>query len=85
MKAVLLVPVAQHQTRFVVPGLKTDARGVATGRVAAMLLPSLDRVVAALSTLTGEIAQPELYAGLVVESGPLGPRDRGVPPPLRRR
>ncbi len=67
MTVVLLVPVAQHQTRFVAPGLKTDARGVATGRVAAMLLPSLDRVVAALSTLTGELAQPELYAALVVD------------------
>lgn len=62
----MLVPVAQHQTRFVIPGISVDARGVAAGRTAVVVLPSLDRVVGALRTLTAQIDLEELYGRLEV-------------------
>jgi hypothetical protein len=62
----MLVPVAQHQTRFVVPGLTADPRGVAVGRIAASILPSLDRVVAALRALTEDVDLEELYRELEI-------------------
>lgn len=63
----MLVPVAQHQSRFVVPGLTPDARGVAAGKQAVLLLPSLDRAVAALRMLAAGAAVEELLARLEVQ------------------
>lgn len=41
----MLEHVTSAQTRFVAPGLSSDARGVALGRFCVVLLPSVDRVV----------------------------------------
>ncbi|MCC6749788.1 MAG: hypothetical protein IT371_19130 [Deltaproteobacteria bacterium] len=62
----MLEHVAPHQTRYVVPGLVSDARGVALGRFCAVLLPSVDRVVGLLRGLSEAISLDEILATLRV-------------------
>ncbi|MDF1562581.1 MAG: hypothetical protein P1V51_06040 [Deltaproteobacteria bacterium] len=62
----MLVPVHQQQTRFTIPGLRTDERGIVVGPRVAVYLPSLDRVVALLGVLSNELRSEDLFAGLAI-------------------
>ncbi|MCK5797604.1 MAG: hypothetical protein KAI47_10495 [Deltaproteobacteria bacterium] len=60
----MLEHVAAQQTRFVAPGLAPDTRGVAMGRFVAVLLPSIDRVVALFRGLSEKMSIDELLPTL---------------------
>ena len=56
----MLERVAQGQTRFSVPGVAPDARGIVLGRLGALLFPSLDGVVGWLRLYAGEDSLDDL-------------------------
>ncbi len=60
----MLVPVAQHQARFLAPGLTADPRGIAFGRMALAVLPSLDRALSTLRSLTADVDLEDMYRDL---------------------
>jgi hypothetical protein len=60
----MLEHVMASQTRFMTPGLAPDARGVALGRFAVVLLPSLDRVVGFFRGLSERSSLDDLLAHL---------------------
>ena len=62
----MLEHVAAGQTRFVVPGLSADTRGVAHGRLLAVLLPSIDRVIGFLRGLSLKMSLDELLPSLEI-------------------
>ncbi len=63
----LLEPVAAGQTRFRLQGLSPDARGIAVGRDALIVLESLERLVAFLGAYSEEASLDELVPSLTVE------------------
>ncbi|MEZ4369061.1 MAG: hypothetical protein R2939_22680 [Kofleriaceae bacterium] len=72
--------VAQGQTRLQTPGLAPDARGIALGRYALMVFPTLEGVVSWLRLYSAEAALDELLAGLEIVRlrSPLQSREMGV-------
>lgn len=69
MVDVLLEPVAAGQTRFRMPGLAPDARGIAVGRETLIVLPSLDRLVGFLGAYSQECSLDELLPTMTLERG----------------
>ncbi len=62
----MLERVAQGQTRFNTPGISVDGRGVALGRLGALLFPSLDGVVGWLRLYSAEAGLEDLLAELAI-------------------
>lgn len=60
----MLEHVSANQTRFVMPGLYTDSRGVALGKTLLVLLPSIERVVALFRGLSETTSIDELIPSL---------------------
>ncbi len=60
----MLTRVASGQARFVVPGLTTDARGIAAGKQLALRFPTWDRAVSFLRVLSGAACPDEIWHGL---------------------
>lgn len=69
MQSAFLEPVAAGQTRFRMPGLAPDPRGIAVSREALMIFESLERVVAFLGAYSEEASLDELTASLTIERG----------------
>jgi hypothetical protein len=63
----MIAPVALGQTRFVLPGLSADDRGVAMGRRLLCLFPDLRSTVGFLRTLSRSGALRDVLASLLVE------------------
>lgn len=63
----MLEPVALHHHGFKIPGLALDARGVAVGSHALVLLTGLERLVSFLRLLSEELVLDELLPGLRIE------------------
>jgi len=81
----VLLPVAQHQTRFSHPGLGFDERGVVVGERSIIFLPSLDRVIAVLQILSESVRSDELFSSMEIQRvrGSLGSHDFVVTTLLR--
>jgi hypothetical protein len=62
----MLERVAQGQTRFNTPGISVDTRGVALGRMAVLLFPSLDGLVGWLRLYSAEAGLEDLLAELAI-------------------
>jgi hypothetical protein len=73
----MLEHVTANQTRFMAPGLSSDARGVALGRLVAVLLPSLDRVVGLFRGLSERLSLDDVMSALKIfqVKSPLGSRE----------
>lgn len=69
MAHAFLEPVAARQTRFRMHGLAPDARGIAVGRDALIVLDSLDRLVAFLGAYSEEASLDDLFPSLTIERG----------------
>jgi hypothetical protein len=69
VKNAYLEPVAARQTRFRLHGLAPDARGIAVGRDALVVLESLDRLVALLGAYSEEASLDDLFPSLTLERG----------------
>jgi hypothetical protein len=76
----MLTPVGLGQTRLILPGLVTDARGVVAGRELCARFPTLDRLVWFFRLLSGERPPDELWLGLRIihTRSPLGLREVAV-------
>lgn len=72
--------VAQGQQRLQTPGLAPDARGVAMGRLALMMFPSLEGVVSWLRLYAAEASLDELLSELEIArvKSPLGGREMAL-------
>lgn len=81
----MLEHVTANQTRFVAPGLAADPRGVALGRFAVVLLPSLDRVIGFFRALSGRTSVDDLLPELRLTQvrTPLSSREFVVQLPLQ--
>lgn len=62
----MLEHVAANQTRFAVPGIRPDARGIALGPFCVVLLPSIDRVVGLFRGLSEAQSLDELLGGMKI-------------------
>jgi len=60
----VLERVSLGQSRFNVPGISADPRGVAIGQSIALLFPSIDRVVAFFRAFSGEVSLGDVLAAL---------------------
>jgi hypothetical protein len=58
--------VAHGQTRFMIPGIAPDPRGVLLGRYALLVFPTLEGVVSWLRLYSHEASLDELMAGLAI-------------------
>ena len=58
--------VANGQTRFMIPGIAPDPRGVVLGRYALLVFPTLEGVVSWLRLYSHEASLDELMAGLAI-------------------
>lgn len=58
--------VAHGQTRFMIPGVAPDPRGVVLGRYALLVFPTLEGVVSWLRLYSHEASLDELMAGLTI-------------------
>ncbi len=67
MSSTLLDAVTAGQTRFRLPGLTSDGRGIAHGREALIVVESLDRVVAFLGAYSEEASLDDLVPSLTIE------------------
>src|SRR5688572_25196045 len=65
----MLAPVAVGQSRFTLPGLVPDARGVVHGRELCARFATLDRLVWFFRLLTAEAPSDELWLGMRVVYG----------------
>lgn len=65
--SVVLERVALHQTRFRMPGVAPDGRGVVLGERGLILFPSLDRLVAFLRAYSDDASLDELLPSLDIE------------------
>ena len=72
----MLDPVALHQTRFNVPGVLPDGRGVVLGKQGALLFPSVDALVGFFRIFGEEAALDEILPKLRIEEvrGQVGAR-----------
>jgi hypothetical protein len=67
VQSAILEPVAARQTRFRLHGLVPDARGIAVGRDALVVVDSLDRLVALLGAYSEEASLDDLLPSLTLE------------------
>src|SRR4051812_47924416 len=62
----MLLPVALHQSRFNLPGLAPDGRGIALGKQAAVLVPSLDGLVTWLRIVSERLPLDDILPALAI-------------------
>jgi len=62
----MLERVALGQTRFAIPGVATDARGIVLGKLGAILFPSIDGVVRWLRLYADEDSLDDLLPGMKI-------------------
>src|SRR6476619_1916423 len=65
--ALMLDPVALHQTRFNTPGVVPDGRGVLLGKLGALLFPSVDALVGFFRVFGEEASLDEILPKLRIE------------------